>query len=328
MENPTPTEPTTPDRTTSTPVRPVPRPVEKSPAPEDGRASPPTMETHSETLVTKTDESRTGRLESRGEPLTLAPPAGIEDGGNSVLPDLPAGKEADDSDQRTVEPSVPAKETIAANVEDIPMENPTPAKPITSDRTASTSSRPVPRSAETHPAPEDALGPPSTMVAHSETVAGKTDESRTGRLEFRKEEEVRGETPALASPAGIEDGGNPMPADLSAVEEADDSERRTVEPSVPAKETMVAGDEYIPVQNPVDVFFPDEQAQEPLQTDPREESTSQRVAEPPVSAPGYPKVHIGLLEVLVSAPENASVRKISNAPAGHNFASRHYLRNF
>ena len=258
----------TPDQTASTPARPVPKSVEKSLAPEDGRASPSTMATHSETLVTQTDESRTGRLESRGEPPALASPAGIEDGGNPVPPELPAVEKAKDLDRWTGEPSVPAKETMAIGVEDTPVENPTPPKPTTPDRRASTPVRPVPRSAEKSPAPEDGRASSSTMTTHSKTVVPKREESRPEGLEFREE---LGENRALVSPTGIKVSENPVPTAPPAVEMADDSSRRTVEPSVPAKATMATSDVDIPVENPTPPkpITPDQTASTPARPVPR-----------------------------------------------------------
>lgn len=195
----------------------------------------------------------------------------------------------------------------------------TPPNPITPDGTASIRSRPASKVVGKQPAPEEGRASPTNIVTPFETGASQAKwlESQGGR----------GETPALTSPAGIENGGSAVPADQSANEAADQKGWRTFEPSTPERAAMAANQADIPVQRPVEFFFPDAKAPEPFQADPRETSTSPGVTQPPVHEPSSPKVHIGFLEVVVLAPGNPPSRKTSRSPDGHNFASRHYLRN-
>jgi hypothetical protein len=197
----------------------------------------------------------------------------------------------------------------------------TPPNPITPKRTESIPSRPVPESAEPSPAPKDNRAPPSTIETPTETTVPETDVPLAKRLESPEE------TPPPAFPAVIEEDGSPFQPDLPVAEEIGDAGRQSDEESVSEEKTKGADYGDIPVQSPVEVSFPDSQMPEPVQAEPHEEPTSRTVTEPPATETGAPRVHIGLLEVVVLAPEKAPGRKASGSPEGHNFASRHYLRN-
>lgn len=193
----------------------------------------------------------------------------------------------------------------------------TPPNSITPDRPATTPAHPASESSETPHAPADAKPSPSDVETPPETEVPKTDVSLARQPESLEE---RGEPRAPAFPADSEEKASPVRSDLPADEE-------TVGLPVSQRETMAADDVDIPPQSPVEVFFPDQQAPEPLQAEPRVESMSQTGTRKPVAAPDGPEVHIGLLEVVVLAPESTAGRKASKSPEGHNFASRHYLRN-
>ena len=84
----------------------------------------------------------------------------------------------------------------------------------------------------------------------------------------------------------------------------------------------------LPVQDTVEGGIPDEPSWVPLQADASEKPASPpALPRPAQDESGSPTVHIGLMEVVVLAPENAPVRKESLSVARHNYASRHYLRN-
>lgn len=180
----------------------------------------------------------------------------------------------------------------------------TPPIPITPDGMASTPARSAPKSVEKTSAPEDDRVSSSKIATPSEADVPKTDAFQAKRLESQGKRR-----------------------DLPAAEETVDAGQRTIERSAPQRAAIAAGEENGSVQNPIEVSFPDDQAPEPFQADPHEKSPSQAVNRPPVHEPGGPKVHIGLLEVVVLAPENAAGRKTSRSPEERNFTSRHYLRN-
>jgi hypothetical protein len=200
----------------------------------------------------------------------------------------------------------------------------TPPIPIASDGSASPPASPAPKPVAKRPVPEGGRAAPSDMATPPETAVPQTEALQAKRFESPG---AAGEPPALASPPAIEDGASPVPPDPPAAEAPGDAGQRTVAPAVPEREVATAGGEDLPAQNAIEMIFPDAQAPEPFQADSRQEPTAQAVIRPPVHEPRGPQVHIGLLEVVVLAPENPPGRKTSQAPEGPNFASRHYLRN-
>ena len=194
----------------------------------------------------------------------------------------------------------------------------TPPFPVTADGTVSGPDRPAPMPVDQNLALEGNRASPSPIATRPEPVAPEPDVFQAKRI-----------APfADVSSSGIEDTAPPVPPDLPAAEKAGDAGQRVFGPSISEREATPAGDENIPVQRPVEVSLPDAQAPESFPVDPRDVSMARTAARPSMPETGGPNVHIGLLEVVVLAPENAPGRKTSNAPTGQAFASRHYLRNF
>jgi len=200
----------------------------------------------------------------------------------------------------------------------------TPPNPITRDRAASTPPRPVHEPVQKSAASDDDRISSSGITAPSETVALKTDGFQTKPLESQG---AHADSPAVASFAGSGNDESPATQEAAAAEETVDAGQQTFAPSVPESATMAAGYDNISMRGPIKVSFTDEQATEPLDIDPQKEAASQTVLLSPVHEPGGPKVHIGLLEVVVLAPQNAPERKRSKSLGEHSFTSRHYLRN-
>jgi hypothetical protein len=102
---------------------------------------------------------------------------------------------------------------------------------------------------------------------------------------------------------------------------------RTPAPDVPEPETVAAGIPEAPAQPPAEMRNPDETAPVAFNTDFPEEPKPPAALRAEVREAGGPKVHIGLIEVVVLAPENPPARKTTASAETHHFASRHYLRN-
>ncbi len=91
---------------------------------------------------------------------------------------------------------------------------------------------------------------------------------------------------------------------------------------------MATGTADLPLQDALMGGMPDEPPWAPLRAEASEKPASLPVPpRPALHESGSPTVHIGLMEVVVLAPENTPARKASLSVERHNVASRHYLRN-
>ena len=176
------------------------------------------------------------------------------------------------------------------------------------------------------------LGPPPDSLAgepRGKAPLAKQDQQRQ-RLKTGAEMLVAATERPAAQAAGQET--SPLPTPPNA--EAGESRMRPTRPAPEAEgaalvskiSAMPPVTEAAPLPSSVEVRFHEDPApQAPLDgrlSEPAAEAAQQK---PRAEASG-PKVHIGLLEVVVLAPEKPSNRR--TAPReGQNLASRHYLRN-
>jgi hypothetical protein len=148
--------------------------------------------------------------------------------------------------------------------------------------------------------------------------------------ERQRPQVARQETSALAASSHAEEEGNSrMRPVFSSAETEGMVEDQNFEPPVSKiwANPTVTGDAPV-VLTPVEVNFHDQPSLESTRDSRLREPRPEAVGPKPVGEPSGPKVHIGLLEIVVLAAEKQMNRGVSPPPEGQNFASRHYLRNF
>lgn len=136
-------------------------------------------------------------------------------------------------------------------------------------------------------------------------------------IEAKKPPGVRQETAAAAPSSQAEEGEN-----------EDMVERQHIEFPGSKIELIPHVIEDVPVHSPVEVRFHDQPSSEPPRESRLREPQPEAVGAQPVDEPGGPRVHIGLLEIVVLAAEKQMKRGTRISSEGQNLASRNYLRNF
>jgi hypothetical protein len=201
----------------------------------------------------------------------------------------------------------------------------TPPFPLTIDGTAADAIRSTPKPGG-HPSESEAnRSATSTISTTVETVIPEPEALLPTRPE---PQEKRMTHPAHESVAGIGGLEGAVPPDRPAVGKAGDAFQGAGEPTPPAEAVDMESDADSPVPRLISVVSTDAPAPESFSAGPGAGSVHQPSARPPMHEPDGPKVHIGLLEVVVLAPEIQPGRKKSKPTEGQNLASRHYLRNF
>lgn len=199
----------------------------------------------------------------------------------------------------------------------------TPPFPPAVDGAAAIPIHSSPEPGDHPPAPEDVRSASAAITRPFETAVPEPETIRSKRPVSGK----RRATPAVhEASAGIES--EAVPSGPPAAGTIGDAVQAAGRPLSPAEAVALPSQADIPLPRPMEVSSSDTAVPESFPASPRETPISQAAARPPVHEPDNPKVHIGLLEVVVLAPEKAPDRKRSLSPDGQNFASRHYLRNF
>lgn len=190
------------------------------------------------------------------------------------------------------------------------------------------------RDALTTSSPDNLSGEPTQQTpfptADQELRKIKTHlEMIVSPTEGKKPQGARQETSALAEPSKAEEEGNSrMQSVFSSPETEGTVQDQNVESPGSKIRAIPIATENGPVHIPVEVRFHDQPSLEsPLDGSLREPSP-ETVGPKPVGEHSGPKVHIGLLEIVVLAPEKQMNRGGGLPPEGQNLASRHYLRNF
>jgi hypothetical protein len=136
-------------------------------------------------------------------------------------------------------------------------------------------------------------------------------------IEGQKPQGVHQEVPALAPSSQAEEGKNEGTV-----------ERQNLKFPGSKIEAIPNVTEDAPVHSPAEVRFHDQPFSESTRDSRPREPQPEAVGAKPVGEPSGPRVHIGLLEIVVLAAEKQRNRGAITPSEGQNLASRHYLRNF